>query len=82
MGAILAAGPTVGTRHLTPMRHIIMVTPRIAEAAASTFTLHRQTTAIDTADPDIFIIDIAAGILSRCNGPLNGNNPKAFRSGE
>jgi hypothetical protein len=31
MGATPAAGPTLGTRHPTPIRHIFTVTPRIAE---------------------------------------------------
>ena len=40
------------------MRHIIMVTLRIAEA--SPFTLHPRITAIGTADPDT---GITAGII-------------------
>jgi len=45
------------------MRHLITVTPRIAEALAATFTLHPHITAIGTADPDISIIGIRAGIV-------------------
>jgi hypothetical protein len=56
MGATPAAGPTLGTRHPTPMRHIITVTPGIAEVPASTFTLHQHITAIGTVDPDICIV--------------------------
>jgi hypothetical protein len=63
MGATPATGPTLGTRHPTPMWHIVTVTLGIAEALASTFTLHPQITAIDTADPDISIIGIAASIV-------------------
>ena len=63
MGATPATGPTLGTRHPTPMRHIFTVTLGIAEALASTFTLHPQITAIGTADPDISIIGIAASIV-------------------
>src|SRR6516165_11896746 len=63
MGATPAADPTLGIRDPTPMRHLITVTPRIAEALASTFTLHPHITAIGTADPDIFIIGITAGIV-------------------
>ena len=63
MGATPATGPTLGTRHPTPMRHIITVTPRITETLASTFTLHPHITAIGTADPDISIIGITAGIV-------------------
>ena len=59
MGASPPAGPTLGTRHPTPMRHIITVTPRIAEA--SLFTLHPRITAIGTADPDT---GITAGITA------------------
>jgi len=46
------------------MRHIITVTPRIAGALVSTFpfTFPRITT-IGTADPDIFITSITAGIV-------------------
>src|SRR5262245_6854801 len=63
MGAILATGPILDTRHPTPIRHIFTVTPRIAEELASTFTLDLPITAIDTADPDISIIGITAGIV-------------------
>ena len=63
MDATPATGPTLGTRHPTPMRHIFTVTLGIAEALASTFTLHPQITAIGTADPDISIIGIAASIV-------------------
>jgi hypothetical protein len=63
MGATPATGPTLGTRHPTPMRHIITVTPGIAEALAFTFTLHLHITAIGTADPDISTIGITAGIV-------------------
>src|SRR5215469_1773475 len=63
MGATPAAGPTLGTRHPTPIRHIFTVTPRIAAELASTFTLHLHITAIGTADPDISIIGITAGIV-------------------
>jgi len=63
MGASPPAGPTLGTRHPTPMRHIITVTPRIAEEVASTFILDLHITAIGTADPDISIIGITAGIV-------------------
>ena len=45
------------------MRHIVTVTPGIAEALASTFTLHPLITAIGTADPDISILGIAASIV-------------------
>jgi len=58
-----ATGPTLGTRHPTPIRHIFTVTPRIAEELASTFTLDLHITAIGTADPDISIIGITAGIV-------------------
>src|SRR5215471_19096513 len=60
MGAIPATGPTLGTRHPTPIRHIFTVTPRIAEEPASPFTLDLHITAIGTADPDI---GITAGIV-------------------
>ena len=63
MGATPAAGPTLGTRHPTPIRHIFTVTPRIAEELASTFTFDLHITAIGTADPDISIIGITAGIV-------------------
>lgn len=63
MGAIPAAGPTLGTRDPTPTRHIITVTPQIAEALASTFTLYPRITAIGTADPDISILGITAGTV-------------------
>src|ERR1700730_16108571 len=63
MDATPATGPTLGTRHPTPMRHIVTVTLGIAEALASTFTLHPQITAIGTADPDISIIGIATSIV-------------------
>ena len=63
MGATPAAGPTLGTHHPTPIRHIFTVTPRIAEELASTFTLDLHITAIGTADPDISIIGITAGIV-------------------
>jgi hypothetical protein len=42
------------------MRHIITVTPGIAEALVSTFP---HITAIGTPDPDLFIIGITAGIV-------------------
>src|SRR5580700_1100669 len=58
MGATPPADPTLGTRDHTPMRHIITVTLRIAEA--SPFTLHPRITAIGTADPDT---GITAGIV-------------------
>ena len=58
MGATPPADPTPGTRDHTPMRHIITVTLRIAEA--SPFTLHPRITAIGTADPDT---GITAGIV-------------------
>jgi hypothetical protein len=45
------------------MRHIITDTPQIAEASASNFTLHPRIPAIATADPDILIIGITAGIV-------------------
>jgi hypothetical protein len=45
------------------MRHIVTVTLGIAEALASTFTLHPHITATGTADPDISIIGIAASIV-------------------
>ena len=63
MGATPAAGPTLGTHHPTPIRHIFTVTPRIAEELASTFTLDLHITTIGTADPDISIIGITAGIV-------------------
>ena len=63
MGVTPARGPTRGTRHPSPMRHIVTVTPAIAGAPASTFTLHPHTTAIGMADPDISIIGITAGIV-------------------
>ena len=59
MGASPPTGPTLGTRDPTPIRHIITVTPRIAELA-STCTLDLHITAIGTADPDISIIGIIA----------------------
>ena len=58
MGAAPPANPTLGTRDHPPTRHIITVTPRIAEA--SLFTLHPRITAIGTADPDT---GITAGII-------------------
>ena len=46
------------------MRHIITVIPRIAEALGSTFrSTFLHITPIGTADPDIFIIGITAGIV-------------------
>ncbi len=63
MDATPATGPTLGTRRLTPMRRIVTVTLGIAEAPASTFTLHPHITAIGMADPDISIIGIAASIV-------------------
>jgi hypothetical protein len=45
------------------MQHINTVTPGIAEALASTSTLHPHITAIGTADPDISIIGITAGVV-------------------
>jgi hypothetical protein len=39
MGATPATGPTLGTRHPPAMRHIITVTPGIAAALSSPFTL-------------------------------------------
>jgi hypothetical protein len=63
MGVTPARGPTRGTRHPSPMRHIATVIPGIAGAPASTFTLHPHTTAIGMADPDISIIGITAGIV-------------------
>src|SRR5262249_59750295 len=79
MGATPAAGPTLGTRHPTPIRHIFTVTPRIAEELASTFTLDLHITAIDTADPDISIIRITAGMaIGRSRGPClrKGRGPR------
>jgi len=63
MGATPTPGPTLGTRRLTPMRHINTVTRGIAEAPASTSPLHPRITAIGKADPDISIIRITAGIV-------------------
>ena len=57
MGAIPTTGPTLGTRDPTPIRHIITATPRIAEERASPFT------SILTADPDITVNGITAGIV-------------------
>jgi hypothetical protein len=45
------------------MWHLITVIPRIADAVASTFTLDLHITAIGTADPDISVIGITAGIV-------------------
>jgi len=46
------------------MRHIITVTPRIAEALVSTFpSALPHITPIGTADPDISIMGITAGIV-------------------
>ena len=47
------------------MRHIITVTPRIAEALVSTFrSTLPHITPIGTADPDIFIIGLTTGIVT------------------
>ena len=69
MGAIQSAGPTLGTRDPTPIRHIITVTPRIVEELASTFTLDLHITAIGTADPDISIIGITGIVIGRSCSP-------------
>jgi hypothetical protein len=45
------------------MRRTITVTPGIAEALASIFTLRPHITAIGTADRDTSIIGIMAGIV-------------------
>src|SRR5262245_62413012 len=57
MGAIQTTDPTLGTRDPTPIRHIITVTPRIAEELPSTFT------SIGTTNPDISSIGITAAIV-------------------
>jgi hypothetical protein len=57
-----SGGPYPGYAGPTPIRHTTTVTPRIAELA-STFTLDLHITAIGTADPDISIIGITAGIV-------------------
>jgi hypothetical protein len=63
-GATPQADLTLGTRDPALMRHIITVTRRIAEALASTFpSTLPHIIPIGTADPDIFIIGITAGIV-------------------
>jgi len=63
MGAIPSTGPTLGTRGPTPIRPIITVTPRIAEELVSPFTLDLHITAIGTADLDISVTGMTAGIV-------------------
>jgi hypothetical protein len=72
MGVTPAGGPTVGTRNPSPMRHIITVTPRIAEALASPFSLDPPITAIGTADRHISIIGITAGVVIDSSLTLDG----------
>jgi hypothetical protein len=48
----------------TPMRHIITVTRRIAEALASNFSRRPRLPAIGTTDLAMCIIGVMAGILN------------------
>ncbi len=63
MGATPSADPTLGTRHPSGIRHLFTVTPKIAEALASTFTLDLHNTVISTPDPNILGIVVPAAPL-------------------
>jgi hypothetical protein len=62
MRATQTAGRTLDTQDPTPIRHIGTATPRSAELA-STCISDLHIVAIVTADPDISIIGMMAGIV-------------------
>jgi hypothetical protein len=60
MGVTQTAGATLDIRHPTPTRPITTDTLRIVEALASPFIFHRDMTAINTLNRDMFIIRVTA----------------------
>jgi hypothetical protein len=77
MGATPTPDPILGTRHLSPTRHINTATRGIAEAPASPSPLLPHITAIGIAGLGTSIIGMAGIVKANCSTPASIHLPRA-----